>query len=48
MIAHRLATVKNADKVIYLNEGKIQAVGSFQEIREKVIDFDTQAKLLGL
>lgn len=48
VIAHRLATVKNADKVIYLNEGKIQAVGSFQEIREKVIDFDTQAKLLGL
>lgn len=48
VIAHRLATVKNADKVIYLNEGKIQAVGSFQEIREKIIDFDTQAKLLGL
>jgi ABC-type multidrug transport system fused ATPase/permease subunit len=48
VIAHRLATVKNADKVIYLNEGKIQAVGSFQEIREKVIDFDSQAKLLGL
>lgn len=48
MIAHRLSTVRNADKVIYLRDGKIEAQGNFEEVRNAIPDFDKQAKLMGL
>ena len=48
VIAHRLSTVKSADKVVYLHGGEIKAVGSFDEVRRLVPDFDVQAKLMGL
>jgi ABC-type multidrug transport system fused ATPase/permease subunit len=48
MIAHRLSTVRNADMVVYLSEGKILAMGTFDEVRNAVPDFDRQAKLMGL
>lgn len=47
-IAHRLATVMHADKVIYLDAGKVVASGTFAEVRSFVPEFDQQAKLLGL
>ena len=48
MIAHRLSTVRNADLVVYMAEGKILATGTFDEVRESIPDFDRQAKLMGL
>jgi ABC-type multidrug transport system fused ATPase/permease subunit len=48
MIAHRLSTVRKADKVVYMEAGKIMAVGSFDEVRAQVPDFDSQASLMGL
>jgi ABC-type multidrug transport system fused ATPase/permease subunit len=48
LIAHRLSTVKNADKVIYIDEGRIVAQGKFDEVRRLVPDFDLQAKLMGM
>ena len=48
MIAHRLATVRTADLVIYIADGRILAQGSFAEVRRAVPDFDKQAKLLCL
>ena len=48
IIAHRLSTVKNADKIVYLDKGKIISVGTFSEIRNQISDFDQQAKLMGL
>jgi len=47
-IAHRLATVMHANKVVYLENGKILAVGTFEQVREQVPQFDKQASLLGL
>lgn len=47
LIAHRLSTVKLADKVIYMRDGKIEAMGSFEELRRIIPDFDKQAKLSG-
>jgi len=47
-IAHRLATVVHADKVIYLDAGRIVASGTFDQVRLAVPEFDQQAKLLGL
>jgi ABC-type multidrug transport system fused ATPase/permease subunit len=48
IIAHRLSTVRNADKVVYLSDGKVLANGSFEEVRKAVPDFDLQAKIMGL
>lgn len=48
MIAHRLSTVRNADKVIYMDKGKIIASGKFDAVRKQVADFDHQANLMGL
>ena len=48
MIAHRLSTVKNADFVVYLSQGKIQAVGTFEKVRALVPAFDQQSKSMGL
>ena len=47
-IAHRLSTVREADRVFYLNKGCIEAVGTFEEVRSKVPNFDRQANLMGL
>ena len=48
LIAHRLSTVLNADQIAYLSEGKVVSVGTFDEVRTNVPDFDIQAKLMGL
>jgi ABC-type multidrug transport system fused ATPase/permease subunit len=48
MIAHRLSSVRNSDLVIYLEQGKISAIGTFAEVRERVPNFDKQASLMGL
>ena len=48
VVAHRLATVRRADLVIYLENGQVKAQGSFEEVRKLVPDFDSQAELMGL
>lgn len=47
-VAHRLATVRRADQLLYLENGRIVARGVFDEVRAQVHDFDRQASLLGL
>jgi ABC-type multidrug transport system fused ATPase/permease subunit len=48
MIAHRLSSVRNADQVIFMNNGMIESIGTFEEVRKKVPNFDKQANLMGL
>lgn len=48
VIAHRLSTVRNADKVCYLEGGNLVATGSFDQVRNSVPNFDHQAQLMGL
>lgn len=48
MIAHRLSSVRNADQVIFMNNGIIESIGTFDEVRKKVPNFDKQANLMGL
>jgi ABC-type bacteriocin/lantibiotic exporter with double-glycine peptidase domain len=48
LIAHRLSTVRNADIVIYMQSGQLQALGTFDEVRKQIPNFDHQAHLMGL
>lgn len=48
IVAHRLSTIVNADRVFYLRDGRILASGSFAEVREQVDEFDHQARLMGI
>ena len=48
LIAHRLSTVQHADKIIYLDDGKIVAEGTFAELKTKVPDFAKAVDLMDL
>jgi ABC-type multidrug transport system fused ATPase/permease subunit len=48
VIAHRLSTIRNADLVVYLENGESVAQGNFSEVRAAVPNFDKQSKLMGL
>jgi ATP-binding cassette subfamily C protein len=48
LIAHRLSTVLNADKVIYLENGRVLAEGTFKELQSRVPKFAEAISLLGL
>lgn len=47
-IAHRLATIRFVDEVLFLRGGIIEARGSFEDVRASTPDFERQAQLLGL
>ena len=48
IIAHRLSTVRDADRVVYLSQGRVISTGTFDEVRKAVHDFDQQAKTMGI
>jgi len=47
-IAHRLATIRFADEVVFMRHGVIEARGTFAQVRASTPDFERQAQLLGL
>ncbi len=47
-IAHRLSTVRQADQVVYMEDGRIVSLGKFEEVRLEVPQFERQAQLAGL
>jgi len=47
VIAHRLSTVLNADKIFFIKEGQILGSGKFDVLRKALPDFDRQAELAG-
>ena len=48
IIAHRLSTIKNVDRIVYLEKGKIKSIGSFEEVKHNVPEFERQAEIMGL
>lgn len=44
-IAHRLSTLINCDRIIYLADGKLVDIGTFKELSEKHKDFEEIIKL---
>ena len=48
LIAHRLSTVQHADKIIYLDAGKVVAEGSFSYLKANVPEFAKAVSLMTL
>jgi ABC-type multidrug transport system fused ATPase/permease subunit len=48
VVAHRLSTIVDADKVVYVANGEVVAEGTMNEVRIKVPDFNSQAEILGI
>ncbi len=44
VIAHRLSTIRNADRIAYLNHGKICDIGNFEELQAKNKEFAEQIR----
>jgi ATP-binding cassette, subfamily B, bacterial PglK len=44
LIAHRLSTVRNADRVVYLEAGRIAGLGTFEELRAESEGFRALAQ----
>ncbi len=47
-VAHRLATIRHSDLVLYLDSGRVTASGTLEEVRKRVPQFYRQAALLGM
>nr|WP_243751888.1 ABC transporter ATP-binding protein [Leucobacter weissii] len=48
LVAHRLSTVRQADRLFYLEHGRLAAHGAFDELVREVEGFRRQARLSGL
>ncbi len=44
-IAHRLSTLVNCDRIVYLKDGRLVDIGTFQELSDKHADFKEILKL---
>ena len=45
IVAHRLSTIKDADQVIYLEDGKLLGIGTFTELESTLPEFKEQVRL---
>lgn len=45
LIAHRISTIEQMDKIVYINDGKIVAVGSHEELLENCPSYKAMAEL---
>ena len=48
IVAHRLSTVRHADKVVYIENGVVKAIGTFDQVKTSVPNFRVQANLMGI
>lgn len=45
IVAHRLSTVRGADRLVFLKDGRVEAEGSFEQIRDSNTEFARLVKL---
>lgn len=48
LVAHRLSTIRHADQIYFMSEGRVAASGTFDELVQAVPDFARQAALAGM
>ena len=46
MVAHRLSTIKNCDKIFFLENGNISSEGKFEEVFEENDDFKSMVSAI--
>ena len=39
IVAHRLSTVRRVDQVVFMKDGRVEAAGTFEDVREQSEDF---------
>lgn len=47
-IAHRISSIRHADKIMFIDNGQILGEGSYDELLQKLPSFTYQAQLMGL
>jgi ABC-type multidrug transport system fused ATPase/permease subunit len=47
-IAHRISTVVASDKVVFMENGRVAAVGAYEELRELFKNDSIKTRILGL
>ena len=45
IVAHRLSTVRKCDKIVFMKEGRVEAIGTYQELLSTNNEFGALAKL---
>lgn len=45
IIAHRLSTIRHCDQVVFMREGRVEAVGTFDEVRTRSAEFARLVRL---
>jgi len=48
VVAHRLSTLYSADKILYMEKGRVLAEGSFESLRNQLPQFELQVKQMGI
>jgi ABC-type multidrug transport system fused ATPase/permease subunit len=48
VIAHRLSTILNADRIIFLEDGKVNGIGNFETLKSRNSTFQKLAQDSGL
>jgi ABC-type multidrug transport system fused ATPase/permease subunit len=48
LVAHRLSTIRNANRIIYLDQGRVLSDGSMAFVREEVPVFDSLCNEIGI
>jgi len=48
IVAHRLSTVRDVDRILYLKDGRILGDGDFKKLRNELVHFENDAQLQGL
>jgi ABC-type multidrug transport system fused ATPase/permease subunit len=48
VIAHRLASIKEADQIFLMDKGRIIASGGFEQLRESSKEFQEQVSYMNL
>ncbi len=41
VIAHRISTIRSADRIAYLENGRVASIGTYQELKERISGFDS-------
>lgn len=48
VVAHRLSTIKNSNRIFYISKGRIKGEGTFVSLQRKVPEFASQVKIMNL